>query len=185
MLINRYRPTFSLSPTFLFPLPLLQKIKQRGKRMLVLFFWLLLVVQLHLAASFYPASARQRGSLILTSAKSAVVSEDPYGDMLNLEREAPADAKDTLYAAVSITSEGGESVFAANATVVPPSKASTSLLRVGQKKWEHWDAWMEREFGDMDAELEEKDKWMLELRDIVEQKRGAFQKRKEGKLSTL
>lgn len=152
----------------------------------MLFCVLLALAQLHLAASFYPAGARQRScSQLYRGSKSAVVAvEDPYGDMLNLEREAPADAKDTLYAAVSINS-AGDAVFAANASAVPTSKASTSLLRVGQKKWEHWDAWMEREFGDMDAELEEKDKWMLELRDIVEQKRGAFSRSMENRKLAL
>ena len=40
------------------------------------------------------------------------------------------------------------------------------------KRWEHWDDFMEQEFGDMDAELSEKDGWIKEMREIVEQKRG-------------
>lgn len=39
-------------------------------------------------------------------------------------------------------------------------------------QWEHWDEFMESEFGDMDRELKGDEKWIFELRDAVELKRG-------------
>jgi hypothetical protein len=41
-----------------------------------------------------------------------------------------------------------------------------------QSEWEHWDAFMEEELGDLDADLTDDKKWVLEVRDIVEQRRG-------------
>ena len=47
--------------------------------------------------------------------------------------------------------------------------------RVAEKKpWIHWDAFMDEQFWDMDDEIidDDDDKWVLEARDAVEQKRG-------------
>jgi hypothetical protein len=45
--------------------------------------------------------------------------------------------------------------------------------KLNQKlQWDQWDAFMESELGDLDAEPNDNDKWILEMRDIVEQKRG-------------
>ena len=85
---------------------------------------------------------------------------DPYGDMLDLDKKVvEKDINDTLYSLVSIS--------AAQAT-------NTGLVRKvpTRNKIKHWDPWMQREFGDMGAELGENDKWQQELRDTLEQKRG-------------
>jgi len=55
------------------------------------------------------------------------------------------------------------------------TKLSASRMSKLPKKppqWEHWDQFMESEFGDMDRELRGDEKWILELRDAVELKRG-------------
>lgn len=88
---------------------------------------------------------------------------DPYAHILDLKAPVGGDAVRTLVAATSIA-EGGEdeglALRASRAPKPPP-------------QWEHWDEFMEEEFGDMDRELtEEEDKWVLELRDAVELKRG-------------
>jgi hypothetical protein len=51
--------------------------------------------------------------------------------------------------------------------------ASTKMSKPPKKlQWEHWDEFMESEFGDMDRELKGDEKWIFELRDAVELKRG-------------
>jgi len=93
-----------------------------------------------------------------------VEEDDPYDLLLDLDKPIESDAKKTLLPTLSISSSKG-------ASLAPRTRKPVSILR-NKKPWAHWDEWMEQEFGDLDAELEEKDKWLLELRDIVEQKRG-------------
>ena len=47
-----------------------------------------------------------------------------------------------------------------------------SPQRSNQRKWSDFDSYLEQELGELDGELEEKDMWMQELRDVVEQKVG-------------
>lgn len=89
---------------------------------------------------------------------------DPYDGLLDLDKPVKADTKESLFPLVSIsTPETTEET--------QPRSRKSSLVK-SKKHWEHWDEWMEQEFGDVDAELKEEDKWVLELRDILEQKRG-------------
>lgn len=88
---------------------------------------------------------------------------DPYADMLNFEAPVNEDKKSALISQWSIdkdrTAESESKSF----------KAPAELPR-----WEHWDAFMDEQFGDMDKEISMngEDRWILELRDAVELKRG-------------
>lgn len=105
-------------------------------------------------------------------AGKAVFEDDPYADMLDLEKPMSSETMESVLSEVSISAfpggvlKGGSQNTLAHRTRRPPS------LIKPQRRWEHWDAWCQQEMGDMDGELEEKDKWIWELRDIVEQKRG-------------
>lgn len=102
----------------------------------------------------------------------ALFEDDPYADMLDLDKPMSSETIESVLSEVSISAfpggviKGGSQNTLAHRTRRPPS------LIKPQRRWEHWDAWCQQEMGDMDGELEEKDKWIWELRDIVEQKRG-------------
>ena len=89
--------------------------------------------------------------------------DDPYGDLLNVNRPVETEAVQQMINTWSIDAQ---------------KEAGLPLVRTKinsdrpKKPWEHWDPFMEREFGDMDAELTEDQKWMYEARDVVELKRG-------------
>ena len=54
-----------------------------------------------------------------------------------------------------------------------PAVAKEAKIAGRPLQWEHWDDFMEAEFGDMDYEIVgDENKWMLEVRDAVELKRG-------------
>jgi hypothetical protein len=91
---------------------------------------------------------------------------DPYDDLLDLGKLVSAENRNALMPEVSISTPSGGSQ-----NLTSRSRRPSTLLKP-QKRWEHWTEWLQEELGDLDAELEEKDKWVLELRDIVEQKRG-------------
>jgi len=93
---------------------------------------------------------------------------DPYDDLLDLGKLVSAESRDALMPEVSISTPSGKG---GSQNLTARSRRPSTLLKP-QKRWEHWTEWLQEELGDLDAELEEKDKWVLELRDIVEQKRG-------------
>ena len=89
-------------------------------------------------------------------------SSDPYSDILDMN--TIINEKDLNQALVSQWTidiqDNPRDARSAKSVKKPP-------------QWEHWDDFMESEFGDMDQEIiKEEDKWMLELRDTVELKRG-------------
>ena len=108
-------------------------------------------------------------SILKASSGSASQEDDPYDLLLDLDKPIASDAKKTLLPTLSISLSKADSL----ATSPSRTRKPAPILR-NKKPWEHWDEWMEHEFGDLDAELEEKDRWLLELRDIVEQKRGSL-----------
>lgn len=120
--------------------------------------------------------------------------ENPYDDLLNLNKKASTKAielvkettinPDTLD---RVTSFNYDNIDDENSGLIASSSSSSngrnkrnSIMRFTNTKgnlnqklqWDHWDAFMESELGDLDAEPTDNDKWVLEMRDIVEQKRG-------------
>lgn len=88
--------------------------------------------------------------------------DDPYGDLLNLRKPVEVDEAQEMLNVLSIDSKIDSS-----------SSVKTRMTpKTAQEQWEHWDAFMEQEFGNMDAEITEDQKWMIDMRDMVEQKRG-------------
>jgi len=88
---------------------------------------------------------------------------DPYGDFLDLN--AVVDDSPLKNALVS------EWSIAVN----EDDKGELSVkskLEKPKKQWEHWDDFMQEQFGDMDRELAEDETWMYAIRDAVEMKRG-------------
>lgn len=94
---------------------------------------------------------------------------DEYENMLNLFKpldDTVADDEfrkplaEAVYEESSIVNEGE--------TRIAPLKKSKSPLA----DWDQWDDFMEKELGDLDADLPEDKKWVQELRDIIESKRG-------------
>ena len=85
---------------------------------------------------------------------------DPYGDMLNMNREVESKIVEDLVNLWSIEKKREEKL------VFSRMSAEKKV-----KPW-FWDAFMEEEFGDMDTELTEDLNWMAEARSITEQKRG-------------
>ena len=64
-------------------------------------------------------------------------------------------------------------VWSIDSSIDAGSLAKTRMTpKTAQQQWEHWDEFMEQEFGNMDAEITEDQKWMIDMRDMVEQKRG-------------
>ena len=88
--------------------------------------------------------------------------DDPYGDMLNMNKPVESKVAEDLVNLWSIDKKEETDKLAF-------SRMSTTEKRV--KPW-FWDDFMEEEFGDMDAELTEDLSWMSEVRSITEQKRG-------------
>ena len=88
--------------------------------------------------------------------------DDPYGDLLNLRKPVEVEEAEEMLNVMSIDSKIDSS-----------SLVKTRMTpKTAQEQWEHWDAFMEQEFGNMDAEITEDQKWMIDMRDMVEQKRG-------------
>lgn len=88
---------------------------------------------------------------------------DPYADILNFEAPVNEDNKLALLSQWSIDKERFED-----------SESKESKAPAKPPQWEHWDAFMDEQFGDMDREISmnHEDRWILELRDAVELKRG-------------
>lgn len=61
---------------------------------------------------------------------------------------------------------------AALAMMTKQTAATAAAREREMQKKAFWNEFLEQELGDLDAELEEKDKWMYELRDVVEKKKG-------------
>lgn len=91
--------------------------------------------------------------------------DDPYGDILDMDAPIAADINSAMKSQWSIES---------GSTGKDKSKDKTTSLQPTMPQWEHWDAFMDEQFGDMDREISmnDEDKWVLELRDAVELKRG-------------
>jgi hypothetical protein len=88
--------------------------------------------------------------------------DDPYGDLLNLKRPMEVEESQEML-----------NVWSIDSSIDSGSLAKTRMTpKTAQEQWEHWDAFMEQEFGNMDAEITEDQKWMIDMRDMVEQKRG-------------
>ena len=100
------------------------------------------------------------------------VFNDPYSDLLNMG--SPLNDKSAL--AVRTESTIAPSSNAEEPRSLLGWKKSTRTetgLSDKSKKWEHWDAFMEAELGDIDADVSVGvDQWVQEMRDLVEQKRG-------------
>lgn len=88
--------------------------------------------------------------------------DDPYGDMFDFKKSIEVEEAPELFKVWSIDSKIDSGSLA----------KSRMAPKTAQQQWEHWDAFMEQEFGNMDAEITEDQKWMIDMRDMVEQKRG-------------
>ena len=89
--------------------------------------------------------------------------DDPYGSLFDLNKPVEKLPETDLVSLWSIDKSAEKDLPIVKARVKPLS---------AQQRWEHWDDFMEEELGDLDAELAEEDKWMQEIRDAVELKRG-------------
>ena len=99
-------------------------------------------------------------------------SDDPYGDILNLRKPlAPQNSSLILSASTILASSEEQSSTQSTYSTLIGKRNPTGLLS-NFKRWEHWDAFMEAELGDIDAELKDSERWIQEMRDYVEQKRG-------------
>ena len=88
--------------------------------------------------------------------------DDPYGELLDLQRPIEVEESAEMV-----------NVWSIDSSIDQGSLAKTRMTpKTAQEQWEHWDAFMEQEFGNMDAEITEDQKWMIDMRDMVEQKRG-------------
>ena len=99
--------------------------------------------------------------------------DDPYADILNLKKPLACANSSSIISASSILQSENDEIAAPPSTYssLVNSRSATGLMS-NFKRWEHWDAFMEAELGDIDAELKDSDRWIQELRDLVEQKRG-------------
>lgn len=84
---------------------------------------------------------------------------DDYYSMLNLFKPLDTEAEQVFQQA-SINSD--DSIV----KLAPVKRPSNKV------EWDQWDAFMEEELGDLDPDITDENKWMLEVRDIVEQRRG-------------
>jgi len=91
--------------------------------------------------------------------------DDPYGDILNMDAPIAKEQNSVMKTQWSIES---------STQGTDKSEMKKSLMQSNKPQWEHWDAFMDEQFGDMDREISmyDEDKWVLELRDAVELKRG-------------
>ena len=94
---------------------------------------------------------------------------DEYENMLNLfkpldeitpDSELSKPLVESVYELSSITNEGETKL------------ATTKKTKSPLADWDQWDEFMETELGDLDADLPDDKKWVQELRDIIESKRG-------------
>eukprot|EP00596_Hydrurales_sp_CCMP1899_P000960 CAMPEP_0119034622 /NCGR_PEP_ID=MMETSP1177-20130426/1627_1 /TAXON_ID=2985 /ORGANISM="Ochromonas sp, Strain CCMP1899" /LENGTH=310 /DNA_ID=CAMNT_0006992189 /DNA_START=224 /DNA_END=1157 /DNA_ORIENTATION=- len=101
-------------------------------------------------------------SRLYSTSDEEVEDEDPYGDLLNFKKPVETENSKDLINIWSIASsiDSGSLVKVKG----PPKTA--------QQQWEHWDDFMEEQFGNMDAEVPESESWQIDMRDMVEQKRG-------------
>ena len=102
---------------------------------------------------------------MFSSTMDDYVDDDPYADMLDLKRAVAPDAVPPVLEMSSIV-PADENV----APLTWPRGRQSGLRR--RELW--WDAFMDEQFHDMDDELSDGDdqKWLLEVRDEVEKKRG-------------
>lgn len=89
--------------------------------------------------------------------------DDPYGDLFNFRKPIEETESAEMLNIWSIDAKNVD----ADATVLVRKPPKTA-----QQAWPNWDAFMEQEFGNMDAVLSEGDMWQMEMRDSVELKRG-------------
>ena len=88
--------------------------------------------------------------------------DDPYGELLDLKRPIEIEESAEMV-----------NVWSIDSSIDQGSLAKTRMApKTAQEQWEHWDAFMEEQFGNMDAEITDDQKWTLDMRDMVEQKRG-------------
>lgn len=110
----------------------------------------------------YPSSTRHKSHLACTASPENNNLVDDYYDMLNLLKPVQ---EDDLAAVVKESTITGES-----STGLAPRRLRKT--KSSQMDWEHWDAFLEDELGDLDAELRDDQKWVLDAREIIEQRRG-------------
>jgi hypothetical protein len=134
------------------------------------------VLLLHPVSSFQISRSNQithrtqclsssRNTRLFSASDEEVEDEDPYGDLLNFKKPVETENSKDLIKMWSIASsiDSGSLVKVKG----PPKTA--------QQQWEHWDDFMEEQFGNMDAEVPDNERWQIDMRDMVEQKRGDLQ----------
>ena len=90
--------------------------------------------------------------------------DDPYGDLMDFNKPIEIEESAEMI-----------NVWSIDSSIDAGSLAKTRMTpKTAQQQWEHWDEFMEQEFGNMDAEITEDQKWMIDMRDMVEQKRGIY-----------
>ena len=116
-----------------------------------------------------PSSSSARGTHLTASSSSSDddLFADPYADMLDFKR---AIAPDIVSPVLELSSIAMASDDGAAPLTWPGRSPRGSRLR--REPW--WDAFMEEQFHDMDDDVVDGDdqKWLLDVRDEVEKKRG-------------
>jgi hypothetical protein len=98
--------------------------------------------------------------------------EDPYADLLDFKKPIASEDSAMIQSVSTIVPAEPVLPVASYANLV--GGRSPTGLKSNYKRWEHWDDFMEAELGDIDAEItKDSDRWILEMRDLIEQKRGA------------
>jgi len=97
---------------------------------------------------------------------------DPYADMLNFNKPLDDQNSTIVMSASSIKSPPGPASPVPTYSNLVVGRSATGLM-TNFKRWNQWDEFMEAELGDIDAEItKDSDRWIQEMRDLVELKRG-------------
>jgi len=130
--------------------------------------------------SSFQCNYRQNYAIKATDDDWGIVSSESieeYESLLDLSSTIEPTKTNYNYLLDEWTLGGNDNEKENNTGIINRSEKSLlkfikSPQRSNQRKWSDFDSYLEGELGDLDGELEEKDLWMQELRDVVEQKVG-------------
>lgn len=109
------------------------------------------------------------------------LEDDPYSGMLSLDKpikpaSMPLSEWTIKHPSTTAPNSPNTSLprkqSATLAMITRNKSASMAAKKALREKMNFWDDFLEKELGDLDAELEEKDKWIYEMRDYIEKQKG-------------
>jgi len=115
-----------------------------------------------------------KGDEWLENDKRVDEEDDPYRGMLSLDKPLkPTQAAASLSEwTINRKLQSGRKQSATLAMIAKYKSASMAAKKALREKMVFWDDFLENELGDLDAELQEKDQWIYEMRDYVEKQKG-------------